>query len=654
MIMDVKELSDEELDYELELRRVPEPKKLSRKRKVDQLRALMRQEHIELVCPTSARHFISDEENIHYCQQKLQRLGSTLLRAFNNQDVAELQRCQTKYYHYRARISLITDPHYAPYTRQAEMVINDSLDQIVQFLQSLTSVSPPDFSREDILPGEEDVLNRLKNSQLQSSVKATTQGELHQQGVPLNLSHRSKTGTIPKTSGQQQAENYPPPPKRTPHRIDTEAPRAEIPRGHYNVLPPLPAPRPSLERVPDPNRVQHPPSVNNQSTDVRDEIIRYLLNNRNQANERMEPQTHNSGRSTPNNRQRFIQPVYKWPFSYGGNENILELAVFLNRVKTYADTEDVDDFSLLRGIKHILRGRALEWYTRSYNRFNTWMEFKRQIKAEFLPPNFSQLIKRDLYWRFQGQDETFSKYYHDLLALFEVLEPPLTPQDQFFIVKSNLNSEFAAVASASRVSEVAELVEVCKDYDHAKMFCQKNKSSQIPRTALIEPNRATPTYSRISRPGTSGYAWNRAPLQQNRTQQVNVVEEEELHINPQVLMLQDGNQAYEQEDNTGTVATVEQSDEQINAIRTQGTWNQGNNAPNATRNAVHITCWQCEQAGHAFTACPSPKTFLFCYRCGKKGFTSRNCSECHARMSQALPDAAIRSTQGNASTGFPK
>lgn len=345
--------------------------------------------------------------------------------------------------------------------------------------------------------------------------------------------------------------------------------------------------------------------------------------------------------------------MHKWPFSYGGSQNILELAVFLNRVKTYADTEDVDDFSLCRGIKHLLRGRALEWYTRSYNRFNTWNDFKRQIKAEFLPPNFSQLIKRDLYWRFQGQDETFSKYYQDLLALFEVVEPSLSPQDQFFILKSNLNSEFAAVASASRANAVADLIDICKDYDNAKMFCQKNKNSQIPRTALIEPNRATPTYPRISRQAAPAYTWNRSPQPPTRAQQVNMIEEDELEVNPRAILYQETSQVHEQEE-AAAPARIELPDDEVNAVRGPTSWNQGNSIPNTTRNALTIVCWQCEQTGHAFTACRTPKTYLFCYKCGKKGFTSRNCTDCLTRMSQALPDTTIQSAQGNATTGFPK
>lgn len=675
--MDVKDLSDDELDYELELRRVAEPKKLTRKRKVDQLKALMRQEHVDLACPQSARHFISDASNIYYCQQKLQRLGSSLLRAFNNQDVAELKQCLSKYYHYRARITLITDPVYAPYVQQAEKVINDSLDQITQCLQSLTYVSVPDFSREDILPEEEDILNQLKDQHLQSSSNGLAEALEEQPKAeniqaPLNLSRNSGTGVIPKTSGQQHGPDIPPPPMGqqqgldippptmpsskgnrlsqqfipSPPRPSTGSNRAvpQFPQLQQSLRLPVPPPRPSMHRQPE--QPQHPLVVGNQQFDIRDEVIRYLLANRHQPDGGAEQSAPNGGRWTPNNnRQRYTQPIFKWPFSYAGNQDILELAVFLNRVKTYADTEDVDEYSLLRGIKHLLRDRALEWYTRNYNRFNTWDEFKDQIKAEFLPPSSSQLIKRDLYVRQQGEEETFTKYYQDLLARFQVIEPPLSPGDKLFFLKSNLNSSFAPIAAASQ--SIAALVATCRDYD--SVFLKKIRSTRSQRMVPAEHNRATPSYQRFTRPTVPSSPWTRAPPA--RTHQINVMEEEELDVNDNPP-----NPRYSEQVLTQGVdsAANEFREEAVNAVRSQGAWtsHQTNNIPAQARNSPAIACWQCEQAGHVFTACRNPKTFLFCYRCGKKGFTSRNCCDCLARMTQALPDAMINSSQGNAGAGF--
>lgn len=352
-----------------------------------------------------------------------------------------------------------------------------------------------------------------------------------------------------------------------------------------------------------------------------------------------------------------MQPVHKWPFSYGGSQNITELAVFLNRVKAFADTEDMEEGYLLRGVKHLLRGRALEWYTRHYMEFNSWNDFKQEIKAEFLPPNYSQLIKRDMYWRLQGQEEKFSNFLQDIQALFEVVEPTMTHADMYFILKNNLNSEYAAVAAASRVLSVTGLVEVCKDYENAKKFGQKNRASQIPRSALVEPSFATPAAPRNTRSNPPEYSWNRPNRQvPNRQQYVNLIDEERLDVAPipeEVLSQQQGTGHGDMFPVTG-FENLSVQEQEVNAIRGQASARLGQTGNQREEQRINIACWQCEQPGHTFPVCPAPKTFLFCYRCGKKGFTSRNCEDCLVRLAQALPDTNLQTIPGNGSTGFPR
>ncbi|XP_055589345.1 zinc finger protein 853-like [Uranotaenia lowii] len=39
-------------------------------------------------------------------------------------------------------------------------------------------------------------------------------------------------------------------------------------------------------------------------------------------------------------------------------------------------------------------------------------------------------------------------------------------------------------------------------------------------------------------------------------------------------------------------------------------------------------CWNCDEEGHRFTDCPRPQAILFCYRCGRKGYSLRSCFTC--------------------------
>lgn len=110
--------------------------------------------------------------------------------------------------------------------------------------------------------------------------------------------------------------------------------------------------------------------------DIRDDVIRHLLRDLN-----VQPRPHNLN----NNNRRSFQPIHKWPFTYSGEQNVMRLATFLKQVKSFADTEEMDGQALLRGVKHLLRGRALEWYTSNHERFGDW-ECRR------LKPNFCHQI----------------------------------------------------------------------------------------------------------------------------------------------------------------------------------------------------------------------------------------------------------------------
>lgn len=43
-------------------------------------------------------------------------------------------------------------------------------------------------------------------------------------------------------------------------------------------------------------------------------------------------------------------------------------------------------------------------------------------------------------------------------------------------------------------------------------------------------------------------------------------------------------------------------------------------------NNVKLRCWNCRETGHLFRSCSVPKQRLFCYKCGRFGITSKDCS----------------------------
>lgn len=343
------------------------------------------------------------------------------------------------------------------------------------------------------------------------------------------------------------------------------------------------------------------------------------------------------------NRTQNSQPVYKWPFEYAGQPNTILLGEFLNMVTTYAITEGVDETTLLRAIKHLLKGSALQWYTRCYMHLRDWSDFKLEIKREFLPPNYSEIVKQDLYLRFQEPNEPFANFYRDLVAAFEIVEPPLPESEKLFILKSHLNAEFTPIASAARVSTVKELVAVCRDFAVSRSYCMRNRNLAPPRPTWSRAEN--PTFNRPTRPSNTNQPFTR--------QQVNAMsrdlKEQIEEVHPAAILEQE--EARQQLAIEWEEATTES--EEVNAIRMQGTWPRNHEAPQEAQNfgtrsirTASVTCWQCGNQGHTYPTCPNPKTYVFCYSCGNKGATTRNCQTCASRMTQ-LAAANQRSQPGN-------
>lgn len=196
---------------------------------------------------------------------------------------------------------------------------------------------------------------------------------------------------------------------------------------------------------------------------------------------------------------------------------------------------------------------------------------------------------------------------------------------------------------------------VCKDDDSTSSFTQRNKLAYIPRSTLAEPNLATP--QRVVRPLVPAYSWNRTPA--GRAHQINVLNESEIDRNLCNLRGPHSTSPASADMEAETVPLDSQlpiTNRNVSAIRMQPNNQIRDRVQPSTRysQSANIICWQCEQAGHSFPTCQNPKNFIFCYRCGKKGSTSRNCPDCMARLAQALPEGSLPPQSGNARSGFPQ
>lgn len=395
--------------------------------------------------------------------------------------------------------------------------------------------------------------------------------------------------------------------------------------------------------------------------------------------------------------RRMLKAVHNWPFKFRGEKDMTSLNIFLDRVETFARSEGMSDRTLLSSIKHLLQEDALDWYARALNQHNlhTWTEFKQEIRKEFLPGGYAQILRLEASFRFQGQNEPFAKYYRDIAALFRFVTPPMTEEEKYFIVKKNMTADYAAIVTAARPQTLKEMVEICSSYDETRMLLNRQRRIPVPHNALLEPNFATPSvgpkiamsnqsnqrFGRVhvmeqednleERLTPTGPSVRRSSLPINEstyaeaeqewqekmdqlTEQVNAIKAqfERRGSKPAPSLLPTALRAQSSRFEDLQLQRQQVSQQQHNSQRThpmaQRQWQlQGSSSgqlqraeslpePEPQRN--QMLCWNCDEEGHRFMDCPKPQAVLFCYRCGRKGYSLRSCFTCRTDSGNATAE----------------
>lgn len=149
-------------------------------------------------------------------------------------------------------------------------------------------------------------------------------------------------------------------------------------------------------------------------------------------------------------------PLYKWDLSFSGS-GVLNANQFLERVEELAETRRVSKGELFEGILELLSGDALLWYRVRKSHMRNWDEFKRELKAEFLPLAYEEALWKEIRNRKQGSGEKISSYIHCMLSLIGRLRENVTESRKLELILQNLSPDFALHFRVARPRSVDEL-----------------------------------------------------------------------------------------------------------------------------------------------------------------------------------------------------
>ncbi|XP_055584860.1 uncharacterized protein LOC129737726 [Uranotaenia lowii] len=531
-LIELYHLNDEEMEYELALRHVTNLAPCSRRARVVKLKALVQEDTLRDTIYVNSEHVMSPELNIEVCQRAVVELRNQVDLATQNRNADQMACAKSRLLHYRQRLSLIPVVASLEETRRVVCELVETLLAQIECVNSAVNM----------------VLSETENTSLSTSVP-TIQAE--------NSSSRDACDALtipprPQAAGNDEGA------RARMQEADVEPSSLPFQGGRQGQ-------RDSEEVI----IRRSGSSAGLAAVNVLDEL-RFDIQQRQRRQQQLNDSFTN--RSGSNYDRRMQKAIHNWPFKFRGEKDTTSLNIFLDR--------------------HLLLEDALDWYSRALaqRRLYSWQAFKQEIRREFLPSGYAQILRLEASFRFQGANETFDKFFRDISTLFRFIDPPLTEEEKLFIVKKNMNMDYATIVTAAQPKTLMDLVNVCSNFDETRLLLNQQRRIPIPHNHLLEPNFATPATTSRSQQhqqqrfgrlqaveadeqlyGATSYSApsHRLPIQQPRLNRVHAVENEAQQGAASTSAIQTEADPVDPEDANGLQGDFNQLYEQVCAMKLQ-------------------------------------------------------------------------------------
>lgn len=150
-------------------------------------------------------------------------------------------------------------------------------------------------------------------------------------------------------------------------------------------------------------------------------------------------------------------PVSKWNLTYSGNNQIISLSAFLERVDEMRIARNVSYEVLFISALDLFTDKALIWYRANRKSFRNWKELVDGLREEFLPVNYDDQLLEEVKRRTQGKDETIGLYLSVMSNLFTRFTVKLTKAQELKILLRNILPFYQSQLGLVEITSVAQL-----------------------------------------------------------------------------------------------------------------------------------------------------------------------------------------------------
>lgn len=292
-------------------------------------------------------------------------------------------------------------------------------------------------------------------------------------------------------------------------------------------------------------------------------------------------------------------PVHQWNCRFSGDGQGLHLYDFLGQVCQLQKAERIPEAELLCSMVHLFTGRAKLWFHAIGERAQTWDDLVDSMRHEFLPANYDWVLMYEIANRAQRTNETYAEYSTHMMALFRCISMPMSEEHKLYIVQKNLLPKYSSLVAPLRISTLADLSEACRGID-----------DQSAKPSVLLPFQL-----------------------QHQTR----------NNHPTLVRSRDIYEIAGEIESPPTEIDVEAIQRNQSNVARPNPRNDASNAGNMERKKPK--CWNCDSEQHMNKDCRE-KRRIFCYTCGKVGFTCKTCPNPNCSGNEARNLVAQRGTQG--------
>lgn len=273
-----------------------------------------------------------------------------------------------------------------------------------------------------------------------------------------------------------------------------------------------------------------------------------------------------------------LVPVYKWGVQYSGEPGE-GLLTFLERVEELCISRHVDKKALYESAVELFTGDALVWYRSAKNSVHDWDSLVALLKKDFLPSDYTDQLWDTIRARLQLRGEPIQVFVAQMEHLFSRLGSFVAETTKLKYVRKNMLPHYIVQLALTPISNLSDLVRLCKKIDEAHLLKRGQKSSVSAISGGSTKAAASPSPNRA--PAHKKPAW--------------------------------GGNRHSGGGCTGSEKPSAPAADCRKPI-----------PPSSAANTSSTVCWNCKQPNHRFSSCLARRN-KFCFKCGRADITVKEC-----------------------------